>query len=124
MGSQYDNHLSKDEKISIGAELGAMAGGMAATVGILWGGYELGSMINDALHFTNTFGRGVVDFTMIGVLVAGPAYITAGCVGMAIGGAVGAATHSVIEKSRDLGELVSKEYKKIVEKKKGNDRYG
>ena len=113
---KYRYSSSMGDKASVGAVIGVIAGGVGATVATFWGGYELGSAINDALHLTNTIGRGALDLVVMG-LVAGPAYSIGLYGGMVAGGAIGAVAHPVIEKTKDIGELVSRVYKKITDKK-------
>jgi len=121
---RYIYRSSLGEKAGVGAVVGVVAGGIGATVATFWGGYELGSVINDALHLTNTVGRGALDLVVMSV-VAGPAYSAGIYCGMIAGGAIGAASHPVIERVKDLGALISRGYKRIAGKEndKPNDMY-
>ena len=104
---------SLDDTAASGAIIGTIAGTVGATVATFWGGYEIGSAINDALHLTNIIGRGALDLVVMGT-IAGPAYLIGVYGGAAAGGLIGIVAHPVIERTKDLGELVSKGYKKIT----------
>ena len=107
-----------------GADIGAAIGFVGAAVATIWGGYELGSAINDALHITSPVGRGALDLVVMCV-VARPAFGLGFYGGMVTGKAIGAISHPIIEKTKDIGELVLKGYKKIRGKEtdKSNDEY-
>jgi hypothetical protein len=86
------------EKTVAGALSGAVIGAVAATVGTIWGGYELGTAINDALHITNTAARGSLDFLTM-CIIAGPAYSIGTNVGAGLGIAFGG-LYAYLTKSR------------------------
>jgi hypothetical protein len=44
------------------------AGLIAGATGTIWGGYELGSAINDLIGVTSTVGRGALDLLVMGSL--------------------------------------------------------
>jgi hypothetical protein len=89
------------EGTKIGGGAGVVLGGLAATVATIWGGYEIGSVINDAINLQNDVGRGVLDVVVMG-LVAGPAYAAGIYGGLAAGAGVGA-----------IGGAISNGYKKL-----------
>ncbi len=113
---KYKSRLNVGEKASKGAGIGAVVGGLGATAVTILGGYEIGSAVNDYLELTNTVVRGVLDLFIMSI-IAGPAYTVGIAGGTATGGAIGAIAHPVIKGTKNLGELVSKGYKKITEKK-------
>ena len=82
-----------------GVVLGVAAGLVGATVATVWGGYELGSAINDALNVTSMVGRGALDLVTMGV-VAGPLYAVGFGGGALVGGAAGAAYSALRRKGR------------------------
>lgn len=108
----------------VGAEIGEAIGFLGAAAVTIWGGYELGSAINDALHITGTVGRGALDLLVMSI-IARPAFGWGIYGGRIIGGEIGAISHPIIEKAKDIGELVSRNYKKIRGKEtdKPNDEY-
>jgi len=71
------------------------------------------------LHFTNTIGRGALDLVVMG-LVVGPVNLIGIYGGMVTGGAIGAVAHPIIKGTKDLGEIVLKGYKKLLERKAMN----
>ncbi|MEI7719023.1 MAG: hypothetical protein WCI72_04090 [archaeon] len=75
---------TRDARLFVSMLYGSAVGCVGATVATVWGGYEIGSTLNDALHITNFIGRGALDLFMMG-LVAVPAY-SAGFKGGAVCG--------------------------------------
>lgn len=89
------------DKATVGATIGAITGGLAATVGTIWGGYELGTIINDHFDIYNSIARGALDLIVMGFMVA-PAFTIGIYGGMTIGGALGATSHPLIEGYKDI----------------------
>ncbi|MBU1111343.1 MAG: hypothetical protein ABIG93_03835 [archaeon] len=58
------------------------AGFVGASIATFWGGYEIGTAINDAMNIESTVGRGTLDVLVMGV-IAVPSYST-GILGGAI----------------------------------------
>jgi hypothetical protein len=80
-----------DERTGNGACLGSLLGMAAGLTGAVWGGYELGSAINDAIGVQSTVGRGALDFLVMSTLAA-PAIGLGSYVGLMVGGIAGALT--------------------------------
>lgn len=72
------------ETLYNGAIGGIVVGGLVGAVASIWGGYELGTMINDYFEFQNTVGRGALDVLVMGVL-ASPIVPTTAAIGSATG---------------------------------------
>ncbi len=87
-----------------------------------FGGYELGSAINDYLQIQNTFARGTLDFLTFAI-ISGPAATAGYITGMGTGAIVGAISHPIINGAQDLGEIVSKGYKRITNKESDTSEY-
>lgn len=98
--------FSLEDKAAAGAILGFAAGGIGATVGTIWGGYEIGSAINDAINLSNGFARGLVDVMMMGI-VAGPCYSIGLIGGPVVGASVGGIFHGI-------GSAISGGYHKVT----------
>ena len=77
--------MDEDYEIRRGLAVGVITGFLGATVVTLWGGYEVGSAVNDSLHLTNVFARTAVNLATMGI-VAGPAYVVGYYGGMIAGG--------------------------------------
>jgi hypothetical protein len=95
------------DDVGCGMFLGAGIGVLAGLVGTAWGGYEIGSAINDALNITGTVGRGALDLVVMGV-VAGPAVGLGFYGGLALGGLSGVISNPIIEKAHNLKEYLSR----------------
>ncbi len=76
--------MAKETLGGIGVALGLVG----ASVATFWGGYEVGSVINDYIGITSTVGRGAVDIVTMGIIAA-PAYRMGIFGGAAVGGVVG-----------------------------------
>jgi hypothetical protein len=85
---QSDDSLDTKTGMAAGAVIGTVTGVVGATLATFWGGYEIGTAINDAIHLQATVGRMAVDLVSMGV-IAGPCYSVGIWGGMAAGGAVG-----------------------------------
>ena len=94
------------DKILAGLTIGIGCGIVVTPIATIWGGYELGSTINDYLKITNNLGRGTLDIIMMG-LIAKPAFKTCFCSGAIIGSAIGAISHPIIEGVRDISDCLS-----------------
>lgn len=99
--------LSRGERAGAGFIAGAVVGGLAATAGTIWGGYEIGTAINDALNVSATVGRGVIDLLVMGA-VASPVYVA----GIWGGGAIGAGLGALIPSRKNSSYEQSKPSKK------------
>lgn len=77
-----------DRQTGTGACLGSAVGIAAGLVGAVWGGYELGTAINDAINVQSTVGRGALDLIVMSVLAA-PAMGIGSYVGLIAGGLAG-----------------------------------
>jgi len=77
-----------------GAKTGFVLGGLAGFAGGIWGGYELGTCINNALEFSNTIGRATLDAivmvfttpTAMGLGAFGGAFLGLGGDALVVGG--------------------------------------
>lgn len=98
---KYKPRSSIGDKVGIGVLLGLGAGVVGATVGTIWGGYEIGSAINNALEIESTVGRGALDLLVMGI-IAGPVYAVGIYGGMAAGAAIGAIAHPIIEGTKKI----------------------
>lgn len=86
---------------------GGLVGAIVGVGGTIWGGYELGSLINDRLGVSNTFARGTLDAGIMGIIyLVIPIHRCASYSGMVIGSRLGTATHYVIEGARNLSDLI------------------
>ena len=89
------------KKGTIGAVVGGTVGFLGGCVVAGYGGYEIGSAINDYLHINGDIGRGLLDMIVVG-LIASPALYAGAIVGAGAGGVVGAVCHPFIEGCRSI----------------------
>jgi hypothetical protein len=71
---------TKKMKVPSGTDIGILTGVVAATVATFWGGYEVGSAINDKLGVDGLVGRATLDAFVMGALAA-PSYAAGICGG-------------------------------------------
>lgn len=83
----------KLQKIKVGAGVTGLVGALAGAGVAVWGGYEIGTAVNNYIGLTGTGGRAVIDLVVMGV-AAGPCIGLGFWTGAIVGGLAGAATHT------------------------------
>ena len=70
---KFPSERRLEERVTMSIAVGGGIGAVAGTVGTIWGGYELGSVVNDYLQITGMMGRAAIALVAMG-RVAGPVY--------------------------------------------------
>ena len=94
---EYEKEERRRHRLSVCTFVGGTIGVVGSTIATIWGGYELGSLINDTLNLSNSFGRGTMDLVTMAV-ISRPIYSTGWAAGIIAGKITGALYHPVIEK--------------------------
>jgi len=100
------SRFSLGDKATLGVVAGGVFGFATGATASIWGGYEVGTMINDKLEFTNDLGRAAIDIVMMSVL-ASPVLPITTWGGVSLGAASGAILHPVTNGIRSAGSYVS-----------------
>jgi hypothetical protein len=96
-----------DNRVEGGCSIGMIGGGVAGAVATVWGGYEIGEAINNAIGLDGYVGRQVVDLITIAT-VATPVIIAGVGVGFGLGVAGGFLYHHTIENTKKAGKSLIK----------------
>jgi len=89
-----------------GGLVGLAIGTTVSTVATIWGGYEVGTLINDYIGLQNTFLRGTLDFTVM-CMAAKPIFYIGLYGATGIGLAMGAISESATRHTRSLTDKLS-----------------
>lgn len=86
------HYSCKAEKAIAMGGLGSLLGGLTGAAVAVYGGYEIGTAVNNYVGLTNTLGRGIVDLVAMGFAM-GPCAGIGFYGGMGLGAIIGAATY-------------------------------